>query len=141
MLDAICLLPDHLHCMWTLPENDSDFSTRWALVKIGFTRLYTAACGSKSNGGHGLPGTASRKKKREASLWQRRFWEHLIRNEKDYYEHLDYIHFNPVKHGYVKRPRDWEWSTFQKYVKKDIYPPDWYELPPESVNGRKREME
>ena len=118
-LKAICLLPDHLHCVWTLPESDSDYSTRWSFLKGTFTRLYL-------NGG-GVQGTknASRKVRHEAGIWQRRLWEHLIRDDKDYYNHLDYLHYNPVKHGLVKSPAEWKWSTFAKYVKAGLYDEDW----------------
>jgi len=95
-LDAMVVLPDHLHMLMTLPENDNDFAKRWTLIKSGFSRL--------------LPKTErinkSRQSKGERGIWQRRYWEHLIRDDKDYERHVDYIHYNPVKHGYVKRPID-----------------------------------
>ena len=121
-VDAWVLLPDHMHCIWTLPPNDADFSKRWGLIKAIFScrikPLYHKA---------GLP-TASRTKNRETTIWQRRFWEHLIRDEVDFQRHVDYIHYNPVKHGLVDNLKDWPYSTFHRYVKDGIYPVDWGEL-------------
>jgi putative transposase len=109
------VLPDHLHCVIELPENDTDFATRWRLIKIGFSKA--------------LPGlekiSMSRRKRGERGVWQRRFWEHLIRDEADYLAHMDYIHINPLKHGLVKQVMDWPYSTFHRCVKQDIYTCDW----------------
>lgn len=103
-LDALVIMPNHLHAVMTLPEGDADFSLRWRLIKSGV---------SKS-----LPRnesiSPSRSSKLERGLWQRRFWEHLIRDEVDYQRHIDYIHFNPVKHGYVTHPHDWPYSTIHR---------------------------
>ncbi|MDR0777084.1 MAG: transposase [Azonexus sp.] len=114
-IDAIVVLPDHLHTIWALPENDADFSTRWRLVKSGFSR--------------NLPDTEkispSRAARSERGIWQRRYWEHTIRDEADFARHTDYIHINPVKHGLVRRVRDWMPSSFHRYVKQGIYPVDW----------------
>jgi putative transposase len=118
-VDAVCLLPDHLHCIWTLPENDYDYSTRWKLLKSRFSRQYL------SDGGREGEITASRIKKGELAVWQRRFWEHCIRNQEDLDQHVDYIHYNPVKHGLVERVCDWPWSSFHHYVKSGIYGLDW----------------
>jgi len=108
-LDAICLLPDHLHCIWTLPENDSDFSTRWRFLKTMFTYRY-------HEDHPALEGrSASRAARREAAVWQRRFWEHLIRDDADYQAHVDYIHYNPVKHALVENIEDWPWSSFHRW--------------------------
>jgi putative transposase len=117
VVDAIVLLPDHLHCLWTLPENDQDFSTRWRLIKSYFTKNF----GRKSKGAS----SQSRSAKKEQDVWQRRFWEHLIRNEDDYANHLDYIHYNPVKHGLVNAPSLWPYSSFHRYAKNGLYPIDW----------------
>jgi putative transposase len=87
--DAVVILPDHLHCLWTLPPNDSDFSTRWRLIKSSFARAI--APGERLS--------TRRQMKHERGVWQRRFWEHAIQDQRDYDTHLDYIHFNPVKHG------------------------------------------
>jgi putative transposase len=112
---AICVLPDHVHALWALPEDDADFSTRWNLIKGGFSRGLVAA-DSRS---------ASKIAKREKGIWQRRYWEHAIRDEVDLARHIDYIHFNPVKHGYVSRVRDWPHSSFHRFVEKGILPADW----------------
>src|SRR3989304_1477359 len=95
-MNAFVLLPDHIHCIWTLPEGDSDFSTRWRLIKSYFTMR----CENGDRGTH----TASRLKKGEQGVWQRRFWEHTIQDEDDFIRHLDYIHYNPVKHGFAQSP-------------------------------------
>jgi putative transposase len=116
---AICLLPDHLHCIWKLPEGDSDFSSRWKEIKRGFTNGYLKQIGP------GGERNTSRQKKGEAAIWQRRFWEHFIDSEEDLENHLDYIHYNPVKHGYVTRPVDWPWSSFRRFVREGIYASDW----------------
>ena len=113
-LEATVILPDHLHAIWTLPEGDDDYSGRWRTIKAQFTRLTGAT-------GIGL----TRNGKGEYDLWQRRFWEHTIRNERDLRAHVDYIHFNPVKHGCVKRVQDWPHSTFHRYVRAGLYPIDW----------------
>jgi putative transposase len=103
-VDSICLLPDHLHCLWTLPEDDSDYGNRWRAIKGLFTKEYQKLGGKK-----GSRNTA-RIKRGEAAIWQRRFWEHVNRDEKDYNNHFDYIHYNPVKHGLVKTVKEWPWS-------------------------------
>ena len=115
---AWVLMPDHLHTVWRLPQNDKDFSLRWSLIKQHVTR----DCAAWLPRQH-LP--ASRDKRSEGSLWQRRFWEHLIRDETDLSRHLDYIHYNPVKHGYVANAADWPYSTFHRFVKEGTYPEDW----------------
>ncbi|HCO96245.1 MAG TPA: transposase [Phycisphaerales bacterium] len=112
---ALCLLPDHLHCLWRLPEGDNDYSTRWMLIKKRFTRRYLKAGGYES--GQSL----SREKKRERGIWQRRFWEHQIREQEDLDKHVDYIHYNPLKHGLVKAVEDWPWSTYHKFVRDGFY--------------------
>ena len=117
LIDAFILMPDHLHCIWTLPENDRDFSKRWRLIKSHFTRN----CDNKYKQ---TPGE-SRKRKNEQAVWQRRFWEHLIRNENDFARHVEYLHYNPVKHGLVKAPADWEYSSFHKYVRNGKYDRKW----------------
>jgi putative transposase len=107
--DAWVLLPDHLHCVWTLPENDNDFSTRWNIIKKRFTQaakttLHQAEFMNKSKHKH-----------RESTIWQRRFWEHQIRDDEDYRYHIQYTHYNPVKHGLVNNPYDWQYSTIHRY--------------------------
>ena len=115
---AWVLLPDHLHTIWSLPENDGNFSLRWSLIKQQVTRQ----CADDSRTG---PASESRRRRHEGAIWQRRFWEHAIRDETDLRHHIDYIHFNPVKHSYVKRVIEWPYSTFRKYVRTGIYPTDW----------------
>ncbi|HHL3633658.1 REP-associated tyrosine transposase [Neisseria polysaccharea] len=113
---AICVLPDHLHFIMRLPEGDHDYPIRIAYLKTRFSQLipkkYRAPNGSKT-------------KKREAGIWQRRFWEHLIRDEQDLNNHRDYIYFNPVKHGYAASVKEWRYSSFFRDVEKGIYPLDW----------------
>ena len=111
---AICILPDHLHAIWALPENDLDFPSRWNLIKGSFSRGLEAAERS-----------SSKLKKREKGIWQRRYWEHAIRDDADLERHVDYIHFNPVKHGLVSRVRDWSLSSFHRYVEQGALPLDW----------------
>jgi putative transposase len=118
-MDAIVVLPDHLHTIWTLPENDNDFSVRWRRIKAEFTERFLAAGGQEGER------SASRLKRKERGIWQRRFWDHVIRDELDFERHLDYIHFNPVKHGYAKGPRDWPFSSFQRWVDFGVYEANW----------------
>jgi len=106
---ALCLMPDHLHCIWKLPDGDWDYSKRWSLIKRGFTRQWLM------DGGNEKGQTLSRTKERRRGVWQRRFWEHCIRDEDDLVKHIHYIHYNPVKHKLVDRPGDWQWSTFHRY--------------------------
>lgn len=116
-IDAFVLLPDHLHCIWTLPQGDADYSLRWNIIK----RLVSQQT-------HHLLATTSspsRSKRSELSLWQRRFWEHQIRDDDDAERHMAYIHWNPVKHGYVKQVADWRYSSFHRFVRGGIYPADW----------------
>ena len=115
---AWVLLPDHLHCVWELPEGDFDYSIRWALIKKGFTRKMKGLVATP-------PSSLSRIKRKEATVWQRRFWEHQIRNEDDLKKHIDYIHFNPVKHGLAGSPADWKYSTFHRYVEAGLYDDNW----------------
>jgi putative transposase len=120
-IDAWVLLPDHLHCLWTLPPNDTNYSARWAIIK----RYVSQHCGTQA----GSFLSPSRKRRRESGIWQRRFWEHVIRDDHDFEKHFDYTHWNPVKHGYVTRVRDWPYSTFHRYVNAGIYPLDWGGVP------------
>ncbi|WP_071525315.1 REP-associated tyrosine transposase [Spirulina subsalsa] len=116
-LDAISILPDHLHCIWTLPPDDADFSRRWQRIKSSFSRHCPPQYHNISS--------ISRQKKREKSIWQHRFWEHQIRDETDFIHHVDYIHYNPVKHGLVNAPKDWQYSSFHHYLKDGAYTLDW----------------
>jgi len=110
-LTAIVVLPDHMHCVWALPEGDSDYSIRWALIKASFTHVTRLGC--------------TKTAKRERGLWQRRFWEHTIRDDLDLQRHVEYIHFNPVKHGHVRQVKDWPYSSFHRYVRHRLLPLYW----------------
>jgi putative transposase len=113
--DAIVVLPDHMHAVWTLPPGDADFATRWRLIKTRFAK--------------GLPKherlSAVRQARGERGIWQRRFWEHLIRDETDYARHIEYCYINPVRHGLVTRVQDWPHSSFHRDVRRSIFPIDW----------------
>jgi putative transposase len=111
---AICILPDHIHAVWALPETDADFATRWSLIKSGFSRGLDAR-----------PRSPSKILKREKGIWQRRYWEHAIRDDADLERHVEYIHFNPVKHGYVTPVADWPHSSFHRYVERGELAADW----------------
>jgi putative transposase len=115
LIHAWVVLPEHLHCVIELPPDDADFATRWRLIKMGFSKA--------------LPKTERRSAVRiargERGIWQRRYWEHAIRDDADYRAHLDYVHINPVKHGLVGRVRDWPYSTFHRLVERGVYPVDW----------------
>ena len=114
-VDAWVVLPEHLHCIWTLPQGDSDFPGRWQAIK----RRFSAA----------VPATeardAVRARRGERGIWQRGYWEHTIRGEADYGAHMDYVHFNPVRHGYVGAPGAWPFSTFRRCVALGMYPAEW----------------
>ncbi|MDR3520553.1 MAG: transposase [Acidocella sp.] len=114
-IDAWAVLPDHLHCLWTLPEDDTNFSARWQAIKTAFSKQIP----------QGEFRSASRSGKGERGIWQRRFWEHTIRDDRDYAAHFDYIHFNPVKHGLVANAVEWPYSSFHRAVTLGLYPPDW----------------
>lgn len=118
-LDALVLLDDHLHAMWTLPEGDTRYSARWGWIKKEFTKAWLTA------GGEEQPCGLSRLRQRRRGVWQRRFWEHTLRDEEDYARHFDYLHYNPVKHGYVDRVADWPYSTFHRWVRQGVYPLGW----------------
>ena len=127
-IDAWVILPDHLHAIWTLPEGDNDFATRWMLIKSGFSRRI----GRKERI------AVSRAKKGERGIWQRRYWEHLIRDDQDYARHVDYIHYNPVKHGHVQQVRDWPHSTFHRHVERGAYSADWGGMTDEGRFGERQ---
>jgi putative transposase len=111
----LVVLPDHIHAVWTLPPEDMDFSTRWRLIKSYFAKSMPK--------GESL--SSVRQARGERGIWQRRFWEHLIRNEEDYRRHVEYCYINPVKHGYVTRVQDWPFSSFHRDVSDGIFPNDW----------------
>ena len=114
-IDAMVVLPDHLHAVWTLPEGDADFATRWRLIKSAFS--------SSLPDGERI--SDSRAARGERGIWQRRYWEHTIRDQSDFARHVDYIHINPVKHGLVPQVREWPYSSFHRMVRLGIYPEDW----------------
>jgi putative transposase len=114
-IDAFVVLPDHSHCVWRLPEGDADFSGRWREIKKRCTQALAAE----------VPGR----------LWQRRFWEHAIRSELDWRRHLDYIHYNPVKHGHARSPAEWPWSSFRACVARGWYASDWGQVEPNGLHG------
>ena len=113
-IDAIVILPDHLHAVLTLPTNDADFPSRWRRIKGHFSSALIEANVD-----------LKRRPNADLALWQRRFWEHTIRDDRDLARHIDYVHFNPVKHGLVRRVRDWPYSSFHHYVREGILPEDW----------------
>jgi len=114
-IEAIVVLPDHLHAIWTLPERDYDFALRWRLIKSAFPRELPA----------GERISESRAAKGERGIWQRRYWEHTLRDEADFTRHVDYIYFNPVKHRHVSQVKDWSYSSFHRMVRLGICPADW----------------
>ena len=114
-LVSIVVLPDHLHCLWSLPPGDNDNATRWRQIKAAFSRSIA------SDGIRNL----SRERRRERDIWQRRFWERWIGNQADFAAHVDYIHRNPAKHGHVEHVRDWPFSSFHRYVRDGLLAPDW----------------
>jgi putative transposase len=117
---ALCLMPDHIHCIWRLPQDSSDYSKRWSMIKRLFTKRYLAA------GGREIAQSMSRENKGERGIWQRRFWEHCIRDNDDMTNHIHYIHYNPVKHRQVESPDQWPYSTFQRFSQKGTYAQfDW----------------
>ena len=117
-IEAICILPDHLHCMWSMPE-DGNYSKRWQMIKTNFSRQYR----------YENPEHIQKK------LWQPRFWEHVIRDQDDWQRHLDYIHYNPVKHGLVTSAEEWKCSSFRKFCKHGFYDDGWGEAEPGTVIG------
>ncbi len=117
-VDAYVILPDHIHMLWTLPDGDANFSTRWRLIKEAFTKSIVRSR-------EPLARSASRAAKGEQPIWQRRFWEHAIRDEADFAAHVDYIHYNPVRHGLVSAALDWPHSSFAEWVERGAYEPHW----------------
>ena len=124
-IDAWVVLPEHMHAVWTLPENDTDFSTRWRLIKSGFSRA--------------LPKTEYRSEVRlaanERGIWQRHFWEHAIRDESYFQRYIDYVHVNPLKYKLVSQVKDWPYSSFHCYVEGGIYPVNWCGVVDLEVHG------
>ncbi|WP_374536339.1 REP-associated tyrosine transposase [Chitinimonas taiwanensis] len=114
---AMVVLPDHLHAIWTLPPDDVAYAMRWSLIKAAFSRQMPA--------GESIRDSRLRKRERERGIWQRRYWEHQIRDEADLQAQVDYIHFNPVKHGYVQIAADWPYSTIHREIARDTMPVNW----------------
>jgi REP-associated tyrosine transposase len=114
-IDAWVVLPDHMHCLWTLPEGDSDFPGRWRAIKKGFSKSIRI----------GAPRSPVMTSRGERGIWQRRYWEHTIRDDRDFAAHMDYTHFNPVKHGLVEHPEEWLYSSFRRSVAGGLYPAGW----------------
>ena len=126
---AIVLLWDHLHCVWSLPAGDRDYSTRWKKIKRDFTHRWLEA------GGEDMPVSCAKHSRGRRGVWQPRFWEHVIQDEADLERYCNYIHYNPVKHGYTARPWDWPWSTFRRFVQAGQYSRDWGRNEPPHLNG------
>lgn len=118
-IDAMVILPDHLHCIWRLPDNDADFSGRWREIKKAASRAIDPRSDIRN----------------ERKVWQRRFWEHAIRDENDWRRHMDYIHYNPVKHKFAARPGDWPWSSFERCVARGWYSASWGHVEPQEIAG------
>ena len=118
-LVAFVLLPEHLHTIWTLPRGDADYPLRWQKIKEYFTRDFLAGGGEEGTRSPSL------QRRRERAIWQQRYWEHTCLTETDLKNHLDYVHWNPVKHGLVRRVRDYPWSSFHRYQALGEYDPDW----------------
>jgi len=116
-IDAMVVLPEHLHCIWQMPEGDADYSSRWREIKKVASRQICSVTNTRN----------------EQMLWQRRFWEHAIRDQEDWRRHMDYIHYNPVKHGLVDHPGEWRWSSFGRAVSRGWYEPSWGATEPEYV--------
>lgn len=118
-IDAIVLLPEHLHTIWTLPQNDARYSQRWAWIKKEFTKAW------RQSGGIEQRISLKRQQRGDGGIWQPRFWEHTIQNEHDFDRHFDYIHYNAVKHGHVRCPKDWPHSSFHRWVERGVYEANW----------------
>jgi putative transposase len=118
-ISAVVILPDHLHLIMTLPQGDDHYSSRIGRIKVQFTRALSVEARQK------MPTSASRIRHREAGVWQRRFWEHMIRDDDDFLRHVEYIHYSPVRHRLAKCPHDWQWSSFDHWVKRGTYARDW----------------
>ena len=118
-VDALVVLPDHLHCIWRMPEGDADYSSRWREIKKATSRQIDTGANDRN----------------ERPVWQRRFWEHALRDEEDWRNHMDYIHYNPVKHGLATRPGDWPWSSFGSAVAKGWYEASWGAEEPVTIAG------
>jgi putative transposase len=126
---AWVILPDHLHAVWTLPPDDADYSTRWRRIKEEFTDAFLGMGGTEVAVSH------ERRHRGERGVWQRRFWEHECRDEDDLKRCLDYVHWNPVKHGCVARPAEYLWSSFRSWVEIGEYAANWGDAEVADVAG------
>ena len=118
-INALVLLPEHLHTIWSLPPGDHEYPKRLGWLKKEFTKEWIRMGGPEEEISDG------RRRENRRGIWQPRYWEHAIEDETDFERHFDYIHYNPVKHGHVKCPRDWPWSSFHRWVARDVYPENW----------------
>jgi len=118
-INAMVVLPEHLHCIWQMPDGDADYSSRWREIKKAASRQINTATNNRN----------------ERMVWQRRFWEHAIRDEDDWRKHMDYVHYNPVKHGLASRPGEWPWSSFVNAVSKGWYEESWGAGEPATITG------
>ena len=130
-IDAWVLLPDHMHCLWTLPEGDNKYSTRWTLIKKEFTKNKNSLEDTRTT----PTLSESRRRHREGVIWQRCCWEHQIKDDPDYKHHMDYVRYNPVNHGLVKYPVNWPYSTFHRHVAQESYDASWGGVDPVSGDG------
>ena len=114
-IDAWVVLPEHMHCLWTMPSDAPDFALRWRMIKSNFAKGIA----------RGEPRTLAQRLRGQRGIWQRGYWEHLIRDAEDFQRHFDYVHINPVKHGWVSAVKEWPYSSFHRAVAQGIYPPNW----------------
>ncbi len=128
-IDAWVVLPDHMHCVWTLPDGDDDYPQRWHAIKRAFSATLPLL----------EPRSQAMARRGERGIWQRRYWEHAIRDERDYAIHLDYVHFNPVRHRLVASVADWPYSSFRRCVALGIYPVEWLGNPLEPIAAGERD--
>jgi len=126
-VEAMVVLPDHLHAVWNLPPEDAEYAIRWSLIKRQVSQAARHLLHASQS--------ASRHQRRELALWQRRYWEHRIRDEADYARHVDYIHYNPVKHGLVSEVAQWPYSSFHRFVRLGLHTPDWGGTAPSRAEG------
>ncbi|MFQ5668762.1 MAG: transposase [Candidatus Binatia bacterium] len=118
-IEALVLLPDHLHAIWSLPPGEDEYSKRWGWIEKEFTKWWLRS------GGREQPQTAGRRRDRRRGVWLPKFWEHTLESEDDFERHFDYAHYNPLKHGYARCPRDWPCTSFHRWVRRGVYPEDW----------------
>ncbi|TWT61066.1 REP-associated tyrosine transposase [Rubinisphaera italica] len=133
-MNAVVVLPDHIHTIWTLPRGDTNFSKRWGLIKSSFTKQWL------EHGGMQRSISEARNNEHRKGVWQPRFWEHTIVDEDDFESHFDYLHYNPVKHGLVKHVSEWPSSSFHRWVKAGVYSPDWGRLEGQTMEIIAREI-